>query len=101
MLELLKQSFSFVWVGMGIVGVIWMAYKGYFSWVSNLGCTAWILGGWIGLCIALLIVFLGGGILLLIAWRLPGRPPCPYCKQRVSSKAIKCPHCQSDLTVAP
>jgi len=41
-----------VWIGMGVIGAIWMAYKGYFSWVSNLGCTAWILGGWLGLIIA-------------------------------------------------
>lgn len=49
-----------VWISMGIIGAIWMAYKGYFSWVSNLGCAAWILGGWLGLIIALGIVMFRG-----------------------------------------
>jgi hypothetical protein len=29
------------------------------------------------------------------------RVPCPFCKELIKRDAVRCPHCRSDLAVAP
>ena len=86
-----------LWFGGSIMGLILLAKKKYlalFSVIfSGFGCISLILFGWIGVLLALILLFAGGPFIYFIAALLPAYINCPSCTEIVSEKATRCPHC--------
>src|ERR1700704_533406 len=87
----LVSGLGVLWVLAGIVGFVMLLAKGKLGF----GCVTWILFGWWGL---LLAVVIGGPILLVAGLMAHADVTCPYCRRRVNYRATKCPHCHSDLS---
>jgi Zn finger protein HypA/HybF involved in hydrogenase expression len=48
----------------------------------------------------MLIIIITFTLILILAYYIDIKflvKKCPYCKEYINKKAIKCPHCQSDL----
>lgn len=92
-MEYLSNGLILLWMVAALIGFIVLLAKG----MLRFGLLTWVVFGWWGV---LFLIALGGGFLLWAGIAADGGRTCPHCRERVHSRASRCPNCTAELEPA-